>query len=316
MSTLSYSAEVANTTLPLSKWEPSYVKSPDGRGTIELLTSCLLTYIACIWTAVHPNILPYRSERSYLWYKIAWAVGSIAMPEFVIGTAIIQRRESRRILKEWKVHFGATDSEDLNNSTRPTIIDEENIPPKPKKGADWLGKSGAFLVISGGFFIKQPINVETSATGRSADSDATTVNSNSVITSLTAEGFLMLLKANVFDKLIEDGKLTQDNFHWRVFEDKGKADNVSSHRLTTLDFRSYDKDRISITDIPSSLQSHLSVFRSYGCLCNALEDSSKVSQSPFSRFISSYKFALQSLFTISGGIRRLTLVFPLPFPSK
>jgi hypothetical protein len=161
-------------------------------------------------------------------------------------------------LKEWEAHFGATPNTDM-----------ENTPPKPKKGADWLGKSGAFLVVSRGFVVQQPISVEMSANGQSTDSDATAVNPESVTTSLTAKGFMMLLEAGVFDTLIENEKLTEDNFHYRVFEDKGKADNVSSHRLTTLDSRRYDRDGISITDIPFSLRSHLSVFKSYGCLCNA-----------------------------------------------
>ena len=44
-------------------WTPE----PAGRGTYGLVSSCLVTMVFCVWTAVHLNIPEHRgSDRKYL----------------------------------------------------------------------------------------------------------------------------------------------------------------------------------------------------------------------------------------------------------
>lgn len=232
MPTLPYPVEISNKSLPLLVLEPPYVKSPDGRGTVELLPSCLLTFFTCIWTAVHPNIVPLRSEWSYFWYKLGWGLNGIFLPEIVICAAFIQRRESRRVLNRWRNHFIDLEASQsgLQSMETPTTV-------LPATVADLLGKSGGFLAVSGGFVVQRSVPVKRAKdapTSLTADDET-----DCVITSLTAEGFIQLLEAGVFDILIRNEKLTEDNFHWRVFEDKGKANNVSLYLRNTSDVREY-----------------------------------------------------------------------------
>lgn len=49
--------------------EPGFVPNPTGRGTIEVLFSCIVTLGLCIWTAVHPDVVANKSILGHLIYK-------------------------------------------------------------------------------------------------------------------------------------------------------------------------------------------------------------------------------------------------------
>jgi hypothetical protein len=77
-----------------AEWEPP----PTTRGTFQILSSCLITLILCIWTAVHLNIpeedtsLP-RSKwnpcswfSKHQWRKFGWLLLGLIAPEMVRWT--------------------------------------------------------------------------------------------------------------------------------------------------------------------------------------------------------------------------------------
>src|ERR1700712_2205012 len=73
-----------------------WVHSPDGRGTYDLVQSCLLTLVLCVWTAMHLNIPPYgqpewKSWRSYL----KWSLLGVFGPELIIYIAWMQNNSAR-----------------------------------------------------------------------------------------------------------------------------------------------------------------------------------------------------------------------------
>jgi hypothetical protein len=60
-------------------------KGPDGRGTFNNLTACLVTLILCVWTALHLNI-PERGKASTAQLakrKSVWLVVGLFAPEYV-----------------------------------------------------------------------------------------------------------------------------------------------------------------------------------------------------------------------------------------
>src|SRR5271154_2319138 len=66
---------------------PSYVAGPSGRGTVGLLTQCVVTLLLCVWTAIHLNI-----DSSGKWWKryvkkIGWALTAMFAPELVLWRA-------------------------------------------------------------------------------------------------------------------------------------------------------------------------------------------------------------------------------------
>lgn len=67
----------------LVHWKPS----PNTRGTSDILTTCIITMLLCVWTAVHLNVPPPRRVwRPRLW-KLAWLILALLAPEMIAYTA-------------------------------------------------------------------------------------------------------------------------------------------------------------------------------------------------------------------------------------
>ncbi len=64
-------------------WQPN----PEGRGTFDILSSCVITLLLCVWTAVHLNIPPRVSFREQSLRKVGWLVLALLAPEVVAYTA-------------------------------------------------------------------------------------------------------------------------------------------------------------------------------------------------------------------------------------
>jgi hypothetical protein len=79
------------------KWKAE----PATRGTFTLLSTCVITLVLCVWSAVHLN-LP-GNHRSY-WLKffrrLVWITCGLIAPEFLILTAWSQRETAKRISKK------------------------------------------------------------------------------------------------------------------------------------------------------------------------------------------------------------------------
>jgi hypothetical protein len=65
-----------------------YTQSPNGRGTLTILFSCLLTLSLCVWSAVHLD-LPRHGEGStqYTWRYLKWSLLGVFGPELLIWIA-------------------------------------------------------------------------------------------------------------------------------------------------------------------------------------------------------------------------------------
>lgn len=77
---------------------PSWVSSPNMRGTSDILQSCILTLFACVYTALHLNI-PDRnaSDLRLLWDKFRWVVITLIAPEIVLYYAGSQFWDARSL---------------------------------------------------------------------------------------------------------------------------------------------------------------------------------------------------------------------------
>jgi hypothetical protein len=80
--------------------EPSFVPTPSGRGTIDLITSCVFTLSLCAWTAIHLNV-PRQGMSFWRRFvrKLGWALTAAVIPEFVLCLALNQFAEARRASK-------------------------------------------------------------------------------------------------------------------------------------------------------------------------------------------------------------------------
>lgn len=78
----------------------SWVPSPELRGTISILQSCLLTLVACVYTALHLNVPRKTDWKHVLLTKLKWVVLTVLAPEVVLFSAAEQLMRARKLVKE------------------------------------------------------------------------------------------------------------------------------------------------------------------------------------------------------------------------
>jgi len=87
-------------TTPTS--DPPWKDDPNFRSTTDLVSSCVLTLVVCVWTAIHLNIQPYNERRGggfarYLWRRMKWMLMGLVAPELVLYTAWLQFIQARLV---------------------------------------------------------------------------------------------------------------------------------------------------------------------------------------------------------------------------
>jgi hypothetical protein len=80
--------------------------NPDGRGTWEILKSCLITLVLSVYTALHLNLPPGNAGSSYMYLrKVKWVLIGMFAPEVVIYTAWAQREKVKKLSTDLAVIF-------------------------------------------------------------------------------------------------------------------------------------------------------------------------------------------------------------------
>lgn len=85
--------------------EPTFQFEPKGRGTVGLLTACMVTFSLCVWTAIHPNIIPDPSGWRQIQYRLFWTAVCVGLPEAIVLCAFGQWCEAREIRRVWKAKY-------------------------------------------------------------------------------------------------------------------------------------------------------------------------------------------------------------------
>ena len=131
---------------------------------------------------------------------------AIFLPEFIVYTAACQLSQARRIHRDWKDAFETFQDGSVKS---------------------WLGMSGAFFVVMGGFVI-QRTNPRTASPSQEARSNASSSGEeNGSTITICPLGFRKLLEKEIQHEGIKKGNLTEAQFASRNIEDKGKADGVA-----------------------------------------------------------------------------------------
>ncbi|KAJ2896173.1 hypothetical protein MKZ38_005780 [Zalerion maritima] len=75
--------------------------SPDGRGTWDLLVSCVITLTLCVWSALHLNVPPEMAKlRHRAVERTKWVLYGIFAPELVVAVAAAQYWTARWLRRE------------------------------------------------------------------------------------------------------------------------------------------------------------------------------------------------------------------------
>ena len=64
-------------------WKPS----SETRGTFDILSTCIITMLLCVWTAVHLNVSPPGNVWTPRLRKVGWMILALLAPELVAYTA-------------------------------------------------------------------------------------------------------------------------------------------------------------------------------------------------------------------------------------
>ena len=103
--------------LPTTDIAPAWVPSPPYRGTFDILSSCIITLLACIYTAIHLNVPPLnKSGYHHFWWQARWVAVALFAPDIVLYTAIVQFYEAYMFVRDMKHRL--VNAEQLNRSKR------------------------------------------------------------------------------------------------------------------------------------------------------------------------------------------------------
>ncbi|KAL7276417.1 hypothetical protein RUND412_000589 [Rhizina undulata] len=181
LSAYAHAAPLANNSAAV---ELLWVPAPQGRGTLDILLSCLFTIVICVWTALRLNVDPRPWFWRRLWNTSKYITHGIFMPEFVLEVASSQWWLLARYLRL------RVKSDRLGglNTFSPQILDLlfANLPAKDCRG---LTAEVALYAIMGGFVVASKSN--------STDLDAMEVEP----ITLTPQGFFLLLENSLLSEI-------------------------------------------------------------------------------------------------------------------
>lgn len=117
--------------------QATFASEPRGRGTVSILVSCSATFFFCVWTAMHPNIIPGVSNWRRFYYKAVLMFVSILIPEGVLICAMGQYRDAKALRKAWreckKIPSRSQHIMDMQVAFFVVmggfVVDEEELPP-------------------------------------------------------------------------------------------------------------------------------------------------------------------------------------------
>jgi hypothetical protein len=85
-----------------------WAAEPATRGTLDILSTCIITLSLCVWSSVHLN-LPGNGQSYWAKFlrRLAWLTGVLVAPEYLILTACSQRQMAKKISKEVEEAFNS-----------------------------------------------------------------------------------------------------------------------------------------------------------------------------------------------------------------
>lgn len=77
-----------------------WIPGPRTRGTIDILWTCLVTIILCVWSAIHMNVPGYHeTQAKRILRRTGWVICGLLLPEFVLWTAWRQFSSARALVE-------------------------------------------------------------------------------------------------------------------------------------------------------------------------------------------------------------------------
>jgi hypothetical protein len=128
----------------------NYVSSPDTRGTLDIVWSCIFTIFACTWTIQHLNVPEQRDrdpekkgrlwaiwywfkwEAKGFWTQFKWMIATMLAPELILGKAIGEFAASLKMKSIMKKYTSDTVKWGLSHGFFANMGGFRAIPPRLK----------------------------------------------------------------------------------------------------------------------------------------------------------------------------------------
>ncbi|KAG9504649.1 hypothetical protein J7337_004624 [Fusarium musae] len=96
---------------PTNTIAPAWIDSPNIRGTLDILQSCILTLIACVYTALHLDV-PVKTAWHYIFlYKLKWVAITLFAPEIALYMAANQLQQAWNLRSKLRLLQNTTPSD-------------------------------------------------------------------------------------------------------------------------------------------------------------------------------------------------------------
>ncbi len=90
----------------------SWVSAPNYRGTSDILWSCIVTLVACVYTALHLNIPGRSGKWRRLLQKLKWTATALLAPEVVLYVASSQFLRARALSRDLREEHAKSEKSD------------------------------------------------------------------------------------------------------------------------------------------------------------------------------------------------------------
>ncbi|KAK3351893.1 hypothetical protein B0H65DRAFT_421390, partial [Neurospora tetraspora] len=103
---------------------------PDLRGTFSILSTCIVTLVLCVWTAIHLNAPEHKEGAIKLYMrKCGWMLLGLLIPELIAYTTFQQYQQARNIARE----MNSSDGWGYPSSNFAKDNDDDGLPPTEEK---------------------------------------------------------------------------------------------------------------------------------------------------------------------------------------
>ena len=158
---IALSSDLNTTVLTKNESQDSTIKQgwtsqPDGRGTLDIIWSCVLTMSLCSWSILCMNLPAQKETRmQILWRKLALTALGVLCPEIIFELAVGQWLSARRSMTDINA-LGSRDRlrKDKWHASRKirSIFNEETKTEESSARGRWTIKD-AFFADMGGFVL-------------------------------------------------------------------------------------------------------------------------------------------------------------------
>ena len=132
-----------------------FVPSPNGRGTADILQSCLVTVLLCSWSVLFLNVPARKDGR---WARVRtqgwWMLFTLFFPEMITGIAAEQWRSADQSVQDFKdiaAQWETGDTSDPSRKEAPSM--QDNI--QRYRASPWTMRH-AFFADMGGILLQFP----------------------------------------------------------------------------------------------------------------------------------------------------------------